>query len=176
MKNFVWFFILTLGLITPSFAKSDKHKDHHEDDDKHEEKAEKHSKKDKEDKSKKDDEPWINVRITNDERSIIEEYLRKYWEDEGKKGKKIKSLPPGLAKKVARGGSLPPGWQKKVARGEVLPVGIYNEGLPLPDILRKRLPHHKGTETIVIDGKVVRLAQATREILDVFDLDPLLKK
>ena len=31
-----------------------------------------------------------------------------------------KKLPPGLMKKLERGGELSPGWQKKVARGEVL--------------------------------------------------------
>jgi len=40
-----------------------------------------------------------------------------------------KSLPPGLAKKLARGGSLPPGWQKKI---RPVPVVIERRMAPLP--------------------------------------------
>src|SRR6185295_4676179 len=39
------------------------------------------------------------------------------------------SLPPGLAKKLARGGSLPPGWQKKI---RPVPVVIEQRLAPLP--------------------------------------------
>ena len=38
-----------------------------------------------------------------------------------------KQLPPGLQKKLARGGSLPPGWQNKLQRGEVLDREVYRE-------------------------------------------------
>ena len=41
-----------------------------------------------------------------------------------------KSLPPGLAKKLARGGSLPPGWQKKI---QPVPVVIEQRLAPLPE-------------------------------------------
>ena len=40
-----------------------------------------------------------------------------------------RSLPPGLQKKVARGGSLPPGWQKKM---QPFPVNVDRSLLPLP--------------------------------------------
>ena len=86
-------------------------------------------------------------------------------------GKKKKTLPPGLEKKVDRGGELPPGWQKKVARGEVLDAGIYAHSRPLPPELVKRLPPQpRGTIVVTIEGKVVRLLEATLTILDVFDL------
>jgi hypothetical protein len=39
---------------------------------------------------------------------------------------RFRNLPPGLQKKVARGGSLPPGWQKKME--------------PFPVALERRLP------------------------------------
>ena len=39
------------------------------------------------------------------------------------------NLPPGLQKKLARGGSLPPGWQKKM---QPFPVGLERSLLPLP--------------------------------------------
>src|SRR5688500_11245914 len=44
--------------------------------------------------------------ISVQEREILHSYVN----ESSKKGK---SLPPGLAKKVANGGELPPGWQKK---------------------------------------------------------------
>ena len=40
-----------------------------------------------------------------------------------------RSLPPGLQKKVARGGSLPPGWQKKM---HPFPANVDRALLPLP--------------------------------------------
>lgn len=85
--------------------------------------------------------------------------------------KKMKTMPPGLKKKVERGGELPPGWQKKVARGEVLDAQIYAHSRPLPPELLKRLPPQPpGTIVITVEGKVVRLVEATLMILDVFDL------
>jgi|APSaa5957512535_1039671.scaffolds.fasta_scaffold93557_2 hypothetical protein len=53
-----------------------------------------------------------------------------------------KSLPPGLAKKLARGGTLPPGWQMKVARGEVMDYEVYNNASPLPEELLRKLYLH----------------------------------
>ncbi len=40
-----------------------------------------------------------------------------------------RSLPPGLQKKVARGGQLPPGWQKKM---EAFAPSVDRALLPLP--------------------------------------------
>jgi len=86
-------------------------------------------------------------------------------------GKKMKELPPGLQKKVERGGELPPGWQKKIARGEVIDPRVYAHSRPLPPELVKRLPPYpRGTVVVTIEGKVVRLMEATLTILDVFDL------
>jgi hypothetical protein len=42
---------------------------------------------------------------------------------------RFSNLPPGLQKKVARGGSLPPGWQKKM---EPFPVALERGLPPLP--------------------------------------------
>jgi hypothetical protein len=117
-------------------------------------------------------EPWVwaNVRISDDERHVISGYVENYPEPD-KRGKKSKQLPPGLAKKVARGEQLPPGWQKKCVTGQVMPVEVYEKVHPLPpDLVVKLPPPPSGTVTVVIGGKVVRLLQATREILDVFDV------
>lgn len=81
---------------------------------------------------------------------------------------KQKPLPPGLRKKVERGGELPPGWQKKLARGEVLSDDVYRVGRPLPPDVRRQLPvDPKGTVTLDIDGEIVRVIRDTREIVDI---------
>ena len=116
-------------------------------------------------------EPHVNVNVTigAPERDIIRAYVRTCVE--APKGKKSKGLPPGLAKKVARGGELPPGWQKKCVRGEIMPIEVHRHCLPLPpEIVVKLPPPPAGTILVAIDGKVVRLAKATREIHDVFDV------
>jgi len=86
-------------------------------------------------------------------------------------GKKTKTLPPGMQKKAGRGKELPPGWQKKIARGEVIDAQVYAHSRPLPPDLVKRLPPPpRGTIVVTVEGKVVRLMEATLTILDVFDL------
>ncbi len=115
---------------------------------------------------------WARVVISDDERRVIRDYYGRHpWSEEGQGSSKPKKLPPGLQKKVARGGELPPGWQKKMARGQMLPHDIYVHHFPLPDDILRRLPRPPhGTETIRVEGKIVRVISATREILDVFDL------
>ena len=76
---------------------------------------------------------------------------------------KHKHLPPGLQKKLERGQALPPGWQKKVARGQVLDIRVYRQG-------RVIIPIDKyGAVSILVDDRVIRVIQATRVILDVFN-------
>jgi hypothetical protein len=113
------------------------------------------------------------VTISSQERQVIREYVVVNSDDgkPGKKGHKGKSLPPGLAKKAARGESLPPGWEKKLVRGQPMPAEVYRQCQPLPVEVTERLPAPpRGTILVSIEGKVVRLAQATLEILDVFDV------
>ena len=76
---------------------------------------------------------------------------------------KHKRLPPGLRKKLERGGALPPGWQKKVARGEVLDIRVYRHGRVIVPLDRH------GAVSILVDNRVIRLIHATRVILDVFN-------
>lgn len=123
-----------------------------------------------------------NQLFTKDERSILHEYLRnrvlnKQNDDEiegevkdqkHKKDKKQKALPPGLQKKVARGGQLPPGWQKKVARGEVLEGELYDSSIALPQDIIDILPSGPdGTSIRRIEDRIVRVMDATGVILDV---------
>lgn len=74
---------------------------------------------------------------------------------------KEKPLPPGLQKKLERTGELPPGWQKKLVAGEVLDMDIYRHGRVLA-----RVGDH-GHVTLEVEGRVVRLIEATREIIEV---------
>lgn len=112
----------------------------------------------------------MTVTISTAERQIICDYYSAH-ESHARGGKKAKGLPPGLQKKVARGGSLPPGWEKKVCKGEVLSADVYEQCEPLPqEVVVKLPPQPPGTVIVTIGGKVARILAATREILDVFDV------
>ena len=74
---------------------------------------------------------------------------------------KDKQLPPGLQKKVESGQSLPPGWQKKLAKGEVMDKNVYQQSQVVVPI------DSHGLVTIRIEGKLVKLYKATREIVEV---------
>jgi hypothetical protein len=114
---------------------------------------------------KQSSDDWLNVEIISSERDIIKQYF------EGHKVQGSKRLPPGLQKKAARGCDLPPGWQKKIARGEVLDVRVYQQAERLPvELIRRLPPAPEGTVLIKVEGKVVRLYEATRTIIDVFDI------
>jgi hypothetical protein len=67
---------------------------------------------------------------------------------------RYRNLPPGLQKKLARGGKLPPGWQKKFE--------------PFPVVLERQLPTLAvGYRRGVIDGHAVIYAANTHVIVDV---------
>ena len=87
------------------------------------------------------------------------------------KGKKNKTLPPGLQKKVDRGGNLPPGWQRKLNPGDVISPEEYEYSDPIPQTLADSLPEQpEGTELIRADDRIFRVLESTREILDVLDI------
>jgi hypothetical protein len=67
---------------------------------------------------------------------------------------RYRNLPPGLQKKMARGGQLPPGWQKKY---EPFPVELERQLPPLPVAYRRG----------VIDGHAVIYNPHTNVIIDV---------
>lgn len=67
---------------------------------------------------------------------------------------RYRNLPPGLQKKVARGGQLPPGWQKKF---ETFPVALERQLPPLPPDYRRG----------VLDGHAVIYNWHTNVIIDV---------
>ena len=92
---------------------------------------------------------------------------KKHKNDKHYKGKKQKPLPPGLQKKVDRGGQLPPGWQKKVAKGEVLDADMYEVSDDLPPGILRQLENIEGTSVRQVEDRVVRILDSTGEILDV---------
>lgn len=73
-------------------------------------------------------------------------------------------LPQGLQMKLDRGGSLPPGWQKKLVKGEVLEEPIYSHSEVVIPI------DSEGMLTVRVEGKLIRLIEATREIVEIVDL------
>jgi len=89
-------------------------------------------------------EPLIGVKviISPSEREIIQSYVTSR-STSGKPGKKSKGLPPGLAKKLERGGDLPPGWQKKCVPGQTMPREVYEQCRPLPREVVVELPTHR---------------------------------
>ena len=159
MRRFLWLFLFSLGVFSTGWAKKPN-------DEKKREPV-----RVTVDQPEKKKEPWLQVTVfTTQERQIIEKYVVT---EQTKDSKKAKKLPPGLAKKVAQGKSLPPGWQKKLNRGEVLSRDVYRECAPLPPVLASKLPPPPpGTVLVTVDGKILRLAEASLTILDVFDLSP----
>ncbi len=108
--------------------------------------------------------------ITSEEKKIIKKYLNGVSTKKKNKVKK-KSLPPGLAKKLARGGTLPPGWQMKVARGEVMDYEAYNNASPLPEeLLRKLSSIPEGAVLLQVGNKIVKVIEASRKIVDLFEI------
>jgi hypothetical protein len=80
----------------------------------------------------------------------------------GKKGKKNKGMPPGLAKKK----DLPPGLERQLERNGKLPPGL--EKRRLPGDLEHRLPRRdRRYERVIVDNDVVLIETATNIVLDI---------
>ena len=89
--------------------------------------------------------------ITVTERTIIFDYVNQYRDALVPAPGSAKPLPPGIAKKVARGGTLPPGIAKRY----------------LPQNLLVQLPPRPGYQWVVVDNDVVLIAAATGLIVDI---------
>jgi hypothetical protein len=87
------------------------------------------------------------------------------------KNKKQKSMPPGLEKKIQQGKELPPGWQKKIVKGEVLDNELCLNAVTVSKEERQKLPPSPaGTKLLKIENKIIHVMDATRTILDVFEV------
>ena len=107
------------------------------------------------------EQPWLQMEMTPLEKEIVKQHLADIRAVQRKKP----------TKKAARGAKLPLGWQKKIVRGEVLPPTVYAQAQPLPEVVIRTLPPPPaGTMLVTLDGKVLRLLETTRTIVDVFEL------
>ncbi len=78
-----------------------------------------------------------------------------------------RSLPPGLAKKLRRGGNLPAGWQKKVSVGEPIPQEYLMYAKPVPRELEFQLSAGPiGSKVLQLADRVVRIEAGTNMVLD----------
>ena len=119
--------------------------------------ADKPAKKDK-DKGKGKAAPAVVV-FHDDDRNAARQY---YTEKHGPG-----NCPPGLAKK--NNGCLPPGQAKKrYVVGQRLPRTVVLVDAPADLIVRLR-PLSPGYRYVVVDGDVVKLAVATRLVVDVIE-------
>lgn len=155
---------LSCSFATVSSAKEGKGQGNPKKEEKHAAKhAEKHGQSDE--KGAKGPDSAKTFTISQRERDVLHDYVQACHATPNR------DLPPGLAKKVARGKGLPPGWQKKMAVGQVCPPDIFKVCQPLPkDLVIKLPPSPVGTITVAVEGKIVRLLEKTKEILDIIDL------
>jgi hypothetical protein len=107
-------------------------------------KAGKHAKHERGEESRTGSSLSVDVHFSTGELRVI----RGYYEP------RYRSLPPGLRKKLNRGGSLPPGWRKKI---EPMPVAVERELVVLPTGYRRG----------VIDGHAVIYNPRTQVMIDV---------
>ena len=77
-----------------------------------------------------------------------EQVIREYY------APRLRSLPPGLQKKVERGGQLPPGWRKKI---QPFPYEIERRLSPMPRDCRRG----------VVEGHAVIYRTGSERVIDV---------
>jgi Ni/Co efflux regulator RcnB len=94
----------------------------------------------------------VSVVFSKNEVAIITDYYAQARDSGQGAAKKQKSLPPGIAKNLARGKPMPP--------------GIAKQQLP-DDLSRKLPPVRDGYERVVVDGRVLLVELATQVIHDV---------
>ena len=114
---------------------------------------------------------WLRFSISTDEQRILRDWRQRQPQSFSCTTGGGKALPKGQQKKMERTGEVSAGWQKKIARGETMPADVVQQcrtSLP-PELVRRLPPAPPGTILIGVEGKAVRLLEATREILDVFD-------
>ena len=109
----------------------------------HAEKVKKHKKQKQHKKKKK--------HFSSNEKNIINEYY--------------KNLPPGLQKKMKKGGRLPSGWSKKVLVGEPIPKEYIKIATPVSKDLRLKLKLETNTKLLHIANRLVKVEIGTNRLL-----------
>jgi hypothetical protein len=118
-----------------------------------------------------------NIFIGELEKRIISDYYQRHLvafeqspegRDYKKHKNKHKGLPPGLAKK----GTLPPGIAKQLARNGQLPPGLDYHPLP-QDLIVQLPPVQPGYRYTIVDDKVLLVQAASNLILDVLEVAAL---
>jgi len=116
--------------------------------------------------------------FTQAEREVIRDYYRKHGMPAGEERDRREYEHEGHGKKEKHGGppfkhgngkgnkGLPPGIAKKLERGGTLPPGIAKRDLPR-DLERRLPPVRAGYERRVVDGKVVLVNTATQVVTDI---------
>jgi hypothetical protein len=95
----------------------------------------------------------VAVDFTSLEITIIRDYYGNHDHSHAPRGKgKHKSLPPGIAKNLARGKPLPPGIAKAYLPGDLVAA--------LP-------PARRGYERVIVDGRIVLVEIATQVVRSV---------
>jgi hypothetical protein len=95
----------------------------------------------------------LQFTFTNRERIYLNDYYRR-------------NLPPGLAKQ----GKVPPGHAKRLARGMPWPPGVPYSPLP-PHVERDLQPLPRGYARFIVGPDVVIVDLGARLIVDAFRLD-----
>ncbi|CAA6696882.1 MULTISPECIES: hypothetical protein [unclassified Lentimonas] len=117
-------------------------------------------------KEKQDKKPAKDLKFSKEDKEVLED-----WQKGNASWKKSKKkLPPGLQKKVDRGGELPPGWKKKLEVGTVLDPAVDEAAVSLPEEILSRLPDiPEDTEIVQVGNEIIRVIESTREIVDILD-------
>lgn len=125
------------------------------------------------DASQRDNGSYADRRMSGDDRDrllrgVLSDYYGvEYLSDQHR----YKSLPPGLRKKLQRGGELPPGWRDKLVQGRVIDADLYRHAEHLPsDLLNRLTGRQDGIELLRVGDRIVRVMEGRGTILDVIDL------
>jgi len=98
-----------------------------------------------------------------------QKYSKHYFSnrDQGRVSEYYKTLPPGLAKKLRRGGGLPHGWQTKIRIGQPIPYEYLRYAQAVPYRLETQLSAGPiGSKVLQIADRVVRIEAGTNMVLD----------
>ena len=109
---------------------------------------------------------WKKKKFKKQDKKVLTEW----WTQQQAVSKKHKKLPPGLQKKVERGGQLPPGWKQKLVIGTFLNPDLETHATPLPKDIRTQMSRAKRTNTLQIEDQIVRVLAKSRRIIDILEL------